>query len=317
MQMCRKIHSSIQKLVKPLAIGFSRQNSMKKQLRNTRKVRTLTKSRRVRSLMIGVAIVADPSLATYRSNRAAALISANRFADALEDARAADELEPGNAKILHRLARVLTSLGRPQEALDVYARIQPPASVTDTAPARSMLQYINQAEAAIAEGTAGSMALHALEQADKWLGSGVDRPRQWKLLRGEAYLKMGNVNALGDAQHVAMSLLRDNNQDPEALVLRGRVLYAQGENEKAIQHFRQALNCDPDFKDAVKYLKLVRKLDQMKEEGNSCFKAGRYREAVDVYTSALEVDRLNRGINSKILRNRAMCSMKVPIAVGL
>jgi len=179
------------------------------------------------------------------------------------------------------------------------------------ASAKAMLQYVLQAEAAIAEGTAGSMALHALEQADKGLGAGVDRPRQWKLLRGEAYLKMGNVNALGDAQHVAMSLLRDNNQDPEALVLRGRVLYAQGENEKAIQHFRQALNCDPDFKDAVKYLKLVRKLDQMKEEGNSCFKTGKYREAAEIYTSALDVDPMNRGINSKILQNRAMCSMKV------
>lgn len=211
---------------------------------------------------------------------------------------------------MHRLARVYTSLGRPGEALDVYARIQPPASATDMAPAKAMSQYIAQAEAAVAEGIAGSMALHALDQADKGLGYGTDRPRKWKLLRGEAYLKMGNVNALGDAQNVAMSLLRDNSQDPEALVLRGRVLYAQGENDKAIQHFRSALNCDPDFKDAVKYLKMVRKLDQMKEEGNTCFKAGKYQEAVDLYTSALEVDSSNKGINSKLLQNRAMCLFK-------
>ena len=54
---------------------------------------------------------------------------------------------------------------------------------------------------------------------------------------GEAYLKMCTANSLGDAQNVAMSLLRSNSADPEALVLRGRALYAQGENEKAIQHY--------------------------------------------------------------------------------
>lgn len=257
------------------------------------------------------AIEADPQSSTYRSNRAAAYISANRFAEALEDAKAADELEPNNSKIQHRLARIYTSLGRPAEALDVYDRIDPVATAKDKAPAVSMKQHIQQAETSLREGTSGSMAIHALDQADKGLGYGVDRPRKWKLMRGEAYLKMGNTNALGDAQNVAMSLLRSNNQDPEALVLRGRALYMQGENDKAIQHFRQALNCDPDFKDALKWLRTVQKLERMKEEGNSLFKSGRYQEAVHMYSQALDVDPLNKGTNSKILQNRALCYTRV------
>ncbi|KAL9094556.1 MAG: hypothetical protein Q9165_003115 [Trypethelium subeluteriae] len=257
------------------------------------------------------AIDADPSSSTYRSNRAAAYMSAERYAEALQDCKTADELEPNNTKILHRLARVYTSLGRPQEALDTYSKIQPPVSVKDKAPAQSMMQHIKQAEDSLRTGTSGSMVLHALDQAARNLGSGVDMPRKWKLMRGEAYLKMGNVNALGDAQNVAMSLLRGNSQDPEALVLRGRALYAQGDNDKAIQHFRQALSCDPDFKDAVKYLRMVQKLDRMKEEGNSSFKTGRYQQAVDTYTQALEVDPLNKGTNSKILQNRALCLSKL------
>ncbi|KAK8221325.1 hypothetical protein IWZ01DRAFT_37244 [Phyllosticta capitalensis] len=255
------------------------------------------------------AIEADPKSATYRSNRAAALISSNRFEEALEDCKAADELDPNNPKILHRLARVYTSLGRPQEALDVYERAG--ASATDKAAAQSMLHHIASAEDLLRTGSSGSMVLHALDQAAKGLGQGVALPRKWRLMRGEAYLKMGNANALGEALSQAMTLLRRDNKDPDALVLRGRALYAQGENEKAIQHFRQALAGDPDLKDAVKWLRIVQKLDRMKEEGNKAFKAGKYQEAVDTYSKALEVDPANKGTNSKILQNRARCYLKL------
>jgi len=256
-------------------------------------------------------VEAQPSSATYLSNRAAAYISAGQYKNALEDCIRADELDPQNAKILLRLARTYTNLGRPQDALDTFARIQPAPSAKDVAPAKAQLQHIKVAEDALKNGTTGSMALHALDQAEKILGLGAPKPRKWQLMRGEAYLKMGNVNALGDAQNVAMNLLRNNNQDPEALVLRGRALYAQGDNEKAIQHFRQALNCDPDYRDAVKYLRMVQKLDRLKTEGNAEYKAGRWAAAVEKYQQALEVDPLNKGTNSKILGNRALCRIQL------
>jgi DnaJ homolog subfamily C member 7 len=210
-----------------------------------------------------------------------------------------------------RLGRIYTALGRAREALEVYDGMKPPATAKDRAPAQAMSQYISEAEKALREGTTGSMILHALDQAEKGLGLGVTPPRKWKLLRGEAYLRLGNANALGEAQNVAMSMLRMNSQDPEALVLRGRALYAQGDNDKAIQHFRQALSGDPDFRDAVKYLRMVQKLDRMKEQGNAAFKAGRNKEAIETYSKALEVDPLNKGTNSKLLHNRALASIKV------
>ncbi|KAI5200793.1 TPR-like protein [Aureobasidium subglaciale] len=257
------------------------------------------------------AVEADTKSSTFRSNRAAAYMSAGKYVQALEDCKTADELDPNNAKILHRMARVYTALGRPKEALDTYERIDPPASQKDRQAAVTMNRHLSEAEEQIRDSTSGSMAIFALDQAEKGLGSTVTRPRKWALLRGEAYLKMGNVNALGEAQNIAMSLLRNNSADPEALVLRGRALYAQGENDKALQHFRQAISCDPDYKDAVKYLRMVQKLDRMKEEGNGYFKTGKYQQAVETYSSALEVDPQNRGTNSKILQNRALCYTKL------
>jgi len=240
-------------------------------------------------------------------------MSANRYEEALEDSKIADQTEPQNPRVLMRMARIYTNLGQPKEALEVLDQISSFQAVPqqDKSPALSMQTHIKQAEDALREGTSGSMAIHALDQAERGLGVGVQRPRKWQLIRGEAYLKMGNVNALGEAQNVAMSLLRKNGQDSEALVLRGRALYGQGDNDKALQHFRQALSCDPDFKDGVKYLRMVQKLDRMKEEGNAAYKGGRHKKAVDVYSQALEVDPNNKGTNSKILQNRALASINV------
>lgn len=208
---------------------------------------------------------------------------------------------------MHRLARVYTSLGRPSEALNVYSKIQPPASAKDKAPAEAMQRHVEQAEETLKSGRGVSMTLYCLDQAAKGLGSGVDRPRKWKLMRAEADLKMGNDNALGDAQNIAMSLLRANGQDPDALLLRGRVFYAQGENDQAIKHYKMALGLDPDSTQAVKCLRMVQKLLRLKDEGNTAFKARKYQQAVDLYSQGLDVDPNNKDINSKLLQNRAQC----------
>ncbi|KAK4193608.1 hypothetical protein QBC35DRAFT_371323 [Podospora australis] len=259
------------------------------------------------------AIILQPQSATYLGNRAAAYMSAGRWNDALDDCKRAVDLDPRNPKMLLRLARIYTSIGQPEEAIATFNRIQPPPSAKDIAPAKEMLRHLRAAQAALKDGTAASMVLYPLDMAEKLLGMGSLKPRKWQLMRGEALLKMGDLNSLGEAQNIAMSLLRYNSQDPEALVIRGRALYSTGENDKAIQHFRKALSCDPDFRDAIKWLRTVQKLDRMKEEGNNEYKAGRWQAAMDKYTSALEVDPTNKGTNSKILQNRALCRIKLKL----
>ena len=238
-------------------------------------------------------------------------MSNGQYTSALEDCSRAADLDSQNTKILLRLARIYTAMGRPEEAMTTFGRITPAPSAKDMAPTKEMLHHFQSARDTLANGTAVSMVLHALDQAERGLGPGVSKPRKWQLMRGEAYLKMGRENALGEAQNIVMSLLRNNSQDPEALVLRGRVMYGQGENEKAVQSFRMALNCDPDFRDAVKWLRIVQKLERMKEEGNVEFKAGRLQPAIEKYSAALEIDPSNKTINAKLLQNRAQCKIKL------
>jgi len=260
------------------------------------------------------AIECDPRNPTFLSNRAAAYISANKYGlhglQALEDCTEADRYLPNQAKTLLRMGKIQTALGRPDDALLTYSRISPPVSAKDKAPALQMAQHIKSAERSLDMGN-GSMALHALDRAEEGLGTGVDAPKRWKILRGEANLKLNNPNSLGEAQNVAMSLLRQNGQDPDALVLRGRILYAQGENAKAQAHFMEALRCDPDMKVARVYLKRARELEKKKEAGNEAFKRSDFKIARELYTEALAVDPDNKGTNAKLYQNRAITHTKV------
>ena len=258
------------------------------------------------------AVRADPQNPVYLSNRSAALMSAHQYSRALEDAKLALGYDPQNSKVMLRLARIYTALGRPDEALEILEHIQPPVLDKEKAPATMMLDHIQQAEAFLQESTGAALALHAIDQAEKGLGhTSVPRPKSWQILRTEAYLKMGHTRAIEDALDIATSMLRENNQDPEALVLRGRALYVKGENDKALQHFRQALGLDPDFKKAFGCLRIVQRVEKLKNNGNSAFKAGKFTEAIASYSSALEIDPFNKRTNARLLQNRALAALKV------
>ncbi|KIV89289.1 hypothetical protein PV10_08867 [Exophiala mesophila] len=265
------------------------------------------------------AVEAEPSNPTYLSNRAAAYISANKYSLALGDSLQANRLDPDNHKILHRLARIYTSLGRPEAALDTYAKI-PDASVTDTAAARKALSSIELAEKQInSEDGNGNMALWSIDQAKQTLGAGTPTPRSWQILRARANLKIGTVNALGEVQAIAQSLMRDNPMDAEAIAVAGRALYLkddkprQGKSdyERAEDHFRQALNLDPDNADARNCLRTMKKLDRARTAANDLFKRGKFSDAVTAYTEALTIDPSNKVTNAKLLGNRAMARIKI------
>jgi DnaJ family protein C protein 7 len=254
---------------------------------------------------LSTAIEINPNSSAYLSNRAAAYMSAKQYLNALEDIERSNDLDPNNPKIMHRWAKILTSLGRPSEALNVLSQIQPAVSATDKAPAEKMLRFVTQAEETLAEDRGVSMVIFCLDQARQGLGQGVKEPRKWTLLAAEAQLRLNNSNSLGKAQDIAIGMLRENSQDPDAMMIRARAFYASGESEQALKLLKMCLGLDPDMKQAIKLLRIVQKLARTKEEGNTAFKAKDYRRAIDLWGQALEVDPTNKDMNAKILGNRA------------
>lgn len=83
--------------------------------------------------------------------------------------------------------------------------------------------------------------------------------------------------------------MRLQPNSPEALTLRGTVLFLAGRLPQALQHAQNAARLDPGYVPAQHLRKRVRDVERLKEEGNNAFKAGRLEEAVEKYGEAVEV----------------------------
>jgi DnaJ family protein C protein 7 len=112
-------------------------------------------------------------------------------------------------------------------------------------------------------------------------------PLSWRLLRGDLLLKRGQVD---NANGVASDALRLFPNDPEAHILRARVLLEMGSDlNRAVQHGQAALRADPEHKVAANLIRRTRKLERAKEEANKAFKAGQIENAVTLYTVAIDL----------------------------
>jgi DnaJ family protein C protein 7 len=83
--------------------------------------------------------------------------------------------------------------------------------------------------------------------------------------------------------------LRLNPNSPDALTLRGLVLFLGGRLPQALQHLTSALRFDPGHEPAMKLRRRIKDIDKLKEDGNTAFKAGNLQDAVDKYSECLEV----------------------------
>jgi tetratricopeptide (TPR) repeat protein len=108
-------------------------------------------------------------------------------------------------------------------------------------------------------------------------------------------------------------LIRLDTQNPDALYLRARVFYSQGDNQKTAAHCMEALRCDPDFSKARSLLKMSRAIEAQKDAGNTAFKLNKLDEAYEAYTAALEIDPKNDHMNARLYSNRAAVLQKVKI----
>ncbi len=250
------------------------------------------------------AIELDPTNPGYYSNRAAAYMSLKKHQLALADCQEANKLQGDSvAKTLVRTARCHFHLGHTTQAQAILGKIidgassstssssAAPFSKEDAASAAQLLAQVKRLQGhldqyegyrAQKKWTLANLALdHAIQEIG---GQSPSVPRGWRISKADLLLRKGQLDA---AQSAVTDLLRADAQNSDALGLRARVLFAQGELAKSIAHAQAALRSDPDCVAARSLMRKAKKLEGVKAEGNAAFKAGQAEEAIARYSEAI------------------------------
>lgn len=208
-----------------------------RRLRITRTERRLTVSRRNDGST-------DPSMLS------SATVALKRFRSALADCQQAVSLQAASpqAKTLARLARCQIALGQidaAERTLDECLQLDAKSgqAVADKAKVAKIKHDIANV-AREREKKEWTYVLYGLDSLEREVDT---LPSEWRFWRIEALL---GRKRLDDAASLASDLLRLNSADPDALYIRGLVLFAQGNTAQAVAHAQQALRNDPDHKEA-------------------------------------------------------------------
>lgn len=267
------------------------------------------------------AIELNPLEPSYLTNRAASYMALKRFRLALEDCQMAATLQASSpsSKTLLRLARCQLALGSTTPALSTIRSVLAlePANLQAIQlrdKAQLLESHVRNFELARKKKEWGLARLCLDKCLQAIEGEAGDIPDDWRIWRVELELSRGNWEAANNAANDALRL-RPNS--PDALSLRGLVLFLSGRLPQALQHALSALRLDPGHEPAQRLRKRVKDVEKLKEDGNIAFKTGKLEEAIRKYGECLErigeAEEEGKGgqIRATLLSNRATTLLKL------
>jgi len=245
---------------------------------------------------------------SFFTNRAAAYIKLNLYAEAAADCEAATEIDNKFAKAYQRGASSYTHLGQYEkaEALLKKGNKANPYDVnirSEITKLKSVAKRKKELTAAVKEQKfdKAMLLLPALEKF-------VTRDLDVGILTLRAYL---GVKRYQKALKTASEWYQRYPSNIQLLHLRGCALYHTGNSPMALKHFQMVLRSSPDFKESQDMYRKVKKMDRAKARGGEEFKSGKFAEAVQSYTEALACDADNKSFNTAVHSNRAAAYMKM------
>lgn len=256
------------------------------------------------------AIDLDPSKASYRSNKSAALTSLGRLLEAVFECREAIGIEPHYHRAHHRLANLYLRLGEAAKAAYHYKQAGPDADPDTLNKAKVVLGHLKKCE----EAKRLKDWHTVLRESGNAIAAGADSAPMIFALQAEAYLKLHRP------QDAVTTLTNGPNFDGDQctkffgpagnamlLVIRAQVDMAAGRFDEAIEAIQHASRLDPSNREVGIVTRRARGVSTARARGNDLFKDGRFSEACVAYAQGLEHDPQN----SVLLCNRAACRVKL------
>ena len=149
-------------------------------------------------------------------------------------------------------------------------------------------------------------------------------PLKWRLMRAEYLIKLKFYD---DAMKIlryykvfnSSEMIGQRSTDVEALTTRAYLVFLTDSHPtpKMMQLLQQILSFDPDCAKAIKLLKKIKALENIKKQGNDAFSNSDWAVAEQAYTQWLETD-VDHGVGKvKILSNRDTVACKVKRVIDL
>ncbi|CAN1274788.1 DnaJ protein P58IPK homolog [Linum perenne] len=245
-------------------------------------------------------------------DRVSQSVKVKRYSDALDDLNSAIEADPSLSEAYLRRASILRQICRYDESEKGYRKfleLKPGHSA-----AEKELSQLNQAKSALDTAfTLLSSGDHskALEFVEKVVLVFSPACSKAKILRVRLLLGVKDFSAaISESGHI----LREDESNLEALLLRGRAYYYLADHDVASKHYQKGLRLDPEHSELKKaYFGLKNLLKKTKSAEDNVNK-GKLRVAVEDYRAALALDPDHLAYNVHL--HMGLCKVLVKLGRG-
>ncbi|GBG81390.1 hypothetical protein CBR_g32064 [Chara braunii] len=256
-------------------------------------------------------IKADPGATVGYTKRAAVYLQQRQMLDALKDFNRAVELDPTLFQGFLQRGKVYRQLCRFDEAesdFDTSLSLRPghAGAAQEKEVTKGIHKSMEEVDSLLDMGETAK----AKEKVMSVLHHASDC-RQVRMLKGRVLLASREY-----AEVVAEvgRVLKGNDNDLDALLLRGKAYFLLGNHDIAIRHFQNGLRLDPEHAQLKKEYRKVKLLEKTTTQANEHFEAGKYRLAIEGYLAALEVEKTHDVHNVKL--HLGLCKAYVKLSKG-
>ncbi|XP_002974188.2 dnaJ protein P58IPK homolog B [Selaginella moellendorffii] len=229
----------------------------------------------------------DPDASIGYSKRAAAYIQQKRYKDALRDLDKLVDIDPSYVNGYLQRSQVLRQTCELDEAESVVSKAL--GMKPGHAGAKKELSMVTQAKDALKQVESSyenNDFTKAEEHLEVLLSLSPDCSKA-RFLRARILLKKKDyAGVVGETGFI----LKENEDDLDALLLRGQAYYYLSDFDVATRHYQKGLRLDPEHSSLKKeYFKLKNLLKKTKN-AEDLFEKGKFRKAVEQYNEALSLD---------------------------
>jgi len=247
----------------------------------------------------------DKSHTSYHS-RAMVYLAINKFQKAFKDLRRAIEKGPTETNSYYYRGKTKMKLGRCDEALADFYRV-----IKIELNHELALEKVKQTEQCLnlMHRLKPYTTIEDCKGAELFIGQLLEITpynREYNLFHARCKIAKKDYQK---ALKFAGNVLKGDEGDLDALLIRGKAYYYMDAIPRAMKHWKQGLSLDPEHKALKKLFKGVRKFQKKREKADELKNQKKYSQAIKLLDEVVELD-LTPGVRRSVMHDRCNLAIK-------